>query len=514
MGSECIFYHALDFRYQCEFIRATNDCQTLTGFVNYLEFTHCNFSENLQPLALVILFLWLIFLFVSLGVTAKNFFCPTLTAISKALKLSDNVAGVTFLAFGNGAPDVISAIVAITNSNDGDAGLAIGALFGAAVFITTVVAGTISALKDFEIAQVSFLRDTIFLVGASYWTFYILYTGEIWTTEAIGFMLLYICYVCAVLIARQFEPVNVDQTPSHDEERSDEHAPLLGQKTRVEDNRCNQLRALLCDINPIDVEGWNSKGYIMRFFEIYKSPIKLLLQITIPLVRHDVDSWNRPLNCFQVLIGPLWCTVLTKSYGTVIVGGFCLWHLMLCLGFILAAIVFFTSHPQEPPVYYIGFAFLGFLTSVFWIFAIATEVVNILKMFGMVFDLSDAILGLTFLAWGNCIGDLVADIEMTKRGSPRMAISACFGGPLFNLLIGIGISCTIAAAKNRGVFYFRTDNLQLVLATGLVISLFTSMFFMIASGFRATKVYTVLLYILYTVFLLVALLTETKIIKW
>ena len=59
-------------------------------------------------------------------------------------------------------------------------------LLGAAVFITTVVAGTISALKDFEIAQVSFLRDTIFLVGASYWTFYILYTGEVWTTEAIG----------------------------------------------------------------------------------------------------------------------------------------------------------------------------------------------------------------------------------------------------------------------------------------------------------------------------------------
>ena len=49
------------------------------------------------------------------------------------------------------------------------------------------------------------------------------------------------------------------------------------------------------------------------FFFSFQSPIKLLLQITIPLVRHDVDSWNRPLNCFQVLIGPLWCTVLTKS---------------------------------------------------------------------------------------------------------------------------------------------------------------------------------------------------------
>ena len=38
--------------------------------------------------------------------------------------------GVTFLAFGNGAPDVFSAIAAIGSAKSGDAGLAIGALFG------------------------------------------------------------------------------------------------------------------------------------------------------------------------------------------------------------------------------------------------------------------------------------------------------------------------------------------------------------------------------------------------
>ena len=38
--------------------------------------------------------------------------------------------GVTFLAFGNGAPDLFSAISAIGNAKDGDAGLAIGALLG------------------------------------------------------------------------------------------------------------------------------------------------------------------------------------------------------------------------------------------------------------------------------------------------------------------------------------------------------------------------------------------------
>jgi sodium/potassium/calcium exchanger 6 len=42
----------------------------------------------------------------------------------------DLCKGVTFLAFGNGAPDVFSAIAAVQNIKGGDAGMAIGALFG------------------------------------------------------------------------------------------------------------------------------------------------------------------------------------------------------------------------------------------------------------------------------------------------------------------------------------------------------------------------------------------------
>lgn len=50
------------------------------------------------------------------------------------------------------------------------------------------------------------------------------------------------------------------------------------------------------------------------------------------------------------------------------------------------------------------FAFLGFLTSALWINAAATEVVNILRSLGVVFWLSNTVLGLTLLAWGNSIG--------------------------------------------------------------------------------------------------------------
>ena len=40
-------------------------------------------------------------------------------------------------------------------------------------------------------------------------------------------------------------------------------------------------------------------------------------------------------------------------------------------------------------------------------------------------------------------GDMIADVAMAKRGSPRMGFSAAFGGPLFNMLLGIGLPFTI-----------------------------------------------------------------------
>ena len=33
------------------------------------------------------------------------------------------------------------------------------------------------------------------------------------------------------------------------------------------------------------------------------------------------------------------------------------------------------------------------------------------------------------------VSDLVSDIAVAKQGFPRMAIAACFGGPLFSILL-------------------------------------------------------------------------------
>ncbi|XP_038075342.1 mitochondrial sodium/calcium exchanger protein-like isoform X2 [Patiria miniata] len=622
---ECIDYHKINVSQQCSFIRATNDCKIDEGFVNYLEVAYCDFSVKLLPLALVLLFIWLIFLFVALGVTAEDFFCPSLTAISKSLKLSQNIAGVTFLAFGNGAPDIFSAIAAISNAKDGNAGLAIGALFGAGVFVTTVVAGSVSIAQPFELAKRPFLRDAIFYIGAAFWTFYVLYTGKIWTAEAIGFILLYVGYVLFVLIGRQLyqskikpwevrlnatvmngtghdftESGNVVSTVPDSDRRlygpllryvsetytpggnvpvpraitealldseqvvaasllaghgisintppggedgpvvstqnglpdvhrsfipntDDPSTPLLGTRTNDDESQLTciagfggEIKEFLRGINPIDTENWKGKSIIGKMYEIFKSPIQLVMQATVPLVDHTEDKhcWNRLLNCFQLAIGPLFCVVVTKNFSRVVTGNFMLWELMLCVGFLLALVVYLTSRSDKPPVYHFLFAYFAFGVSVLWIYSVANEIVNLLQMYGLVFQLSNAILGLTLLAWGNSIGDLVSDIAVAKQGYPRMAVAACFGGPLFNMLLGIGISCTIACIKHGGTFYLVSSQLQYVLAAGLVVSLFFSLFYHVFRKFQATRVYGICLYVLYVCFLVIAILTETKVIKW
>jgi sodium/potassium/calcium exchanger 6 len=76
------------------------------------------------------------------GNTANKYLSCALTAISDRLKISQNLAGVTFLAFGNGAPDVISSIVAAASISNGIE-FSVGALNGAGIFVTSFVLASV-----------------------------------------------------------------------------------------------------------------------------------------------------------------------------------------------------------------------------------------------------------------------------------------------------------------------------------------------------------------------------------
>ncbi|XP_029999838.1 mitochondrial sodium/calcium exchanger protein isoform X2 [Sphaeramia orbicularis] len=533
INDECDTVMELSPADRCAFVKNTSDCDMEDGFLNYLDLAFCLLPPNLTPLTITLCIIWLFFLFIILGLTASKFFCPNLSAISTSLHLTHNVAGVTFLALGNGAPDIFSAMAAFSYPHT--AGLAIGALFGAGIFVTTVVAGSVALVKPFAVASRPFLRDVIFYMAAVFWTFVILFRGTISLGETLGYLGLYVVYVLTVIISayiynrQKYSRNSSIQSDTHYQEfnssdSSDDDIPCLSGRTNQQEYE-SEYRPLLpysestshiflSSLNPVDSRKWRRKPLSWRVLKVVKTPLEVLLLLCIPVVDPDKEdkNWRRPLNCLHLITAPVVC-VLTFQSGIyadyLIQGEFPLWLLFLLLGLFLSAIVFCTTTNDEPPSYHPLFALLGFVVSAVLISAAASEVVSVLHMLGVVLSLSNTVLGLTLLAWGNSIGDCFSDITLARQGYPRMAISACFGGIIFNMLFGVGLGCLVQMAKTQSEVQLEPAGLLTwVLAASLGLSLVLSFIIVPLSRFHLGRAYGSFLLAFYGLFLLIALLTE------
>lgn len=80
----------------------------------------------------------------------------------------------------------------------------------------------------------------------------------------------------------------------------------------------------------------------------------------------------------------------------------------------------------------------GFAIAATWLDSIADKLVELLELFGILLRIPSTVLGLTVLAFGNSLQDLVANVTLSKKGLSTMATTACFAGPIFNLCIGLG----------------------------------------------------------------------------
>ncbi|CAN9172559.1 unnamed protein product [Alternaria sp. RS040] len=189
---ECrLVHHARD---QCAFVRA-NCPDEEAGVISYLTLYYCRLPHA-KPFAFVLMTLWLALLFSTIGIAASDFFCVNLNTIARMLGMSESLAGVTLLAFGNGSPDVFSTFAAFRTHA---ASLAVGELIGAACFITAVVSGSMALIRPFQVARKSFVRDVGFFLVAAAFSMGFIVDGKLHLWESVTMVAFYLFYVAFVV---------------------------------------------------------------------------------------------------------------------------------------------------------------------------------------------------------------------------------------------------------------------------------------------------------------------------
>jgi len=261
---------------------------------------------------------------------------------------------------------------------------------------------------------------------------------------------------------------------------------------------------------PVVVEPYDSLG---DRYEKAPSTINVFEEdgIERTLVAEDVVlgemhelRFNKWLMAVQCAFGPLFCTaVLFKGSA---------YEQWLSLGIGLAGLaagilVALFAGKGDNRGWLLVRCTMGFLVAVVWIMAIADEVVNILQTSGFIFGLSDAIIGLTIFAAGNSIADLVANMSVAAF-APIMGFSACFGGPMLNILLGIGVSGSYVIHTTAEPYRLHFSNTLLVSTIGLLSLLITTMIFVPLNDYFLSRKWGVFLICFYVAIMTVNIIVE------
>jgi sodium/potassium/calcium exchanger 6 len=260
---------------------------------------------------------------------------------------------------------------------------------------------------------------------------------------------------------------------------------------------------------------WAEKGTLARLAYPLELVFILARDLTIPNL--DEHAWRR-LTCALATLGaPVVGMLLFRPHAAHIElgGSFPLPLLVFLLTLPLALLAYKTTRDEEPPEGTTGLLLLllGFTSAVTWTNAIANELVAALSMLGTLLGISPAVLGLTVLAWGNSVGDFVADTALARSGNPRMGAASCFGSPIFNLCVGFGLSLTVAISKNGRPFELPKDDDVPLALTFLVGSCLLTGVGVPLTGFRLGGKYGACLIGYYALFILLALLCEEKVLR-
>lgn len=207
------------------------------------------------------------------------------------------------------------------------------------------------------------------------------------------------------------------------------------------------LNTLIGDVKAEKVPSSPFIKFLSVLSNIVLFPIVFLWKLTIPTIDSKPRArWRSALFFLTIplaICGNSWRSIrLSTAVAVVVMGS-------------VAAFAYFIFYSRDqkspsesveairrPRSGLVRTCFAGFM-ALFWTSIVAAEVVQCIATLGLVLRLSNELLGLTIMAWGNNMGDLFANVAISRAGHTRMGLAGTYGACIVTISFGIPIVATV-----------------------------------------------------------------------
>ncbi|XP_034425378.1 sodium/potassium/calcium exchanger 2-like isoform X7 [Hippoglossus hippoglossus] len=470
----------------------------------------------------------MIYMFIALAIVCDEFFVPALTVITEKLTISDDVAGATFMAAGGSAPELFTSIIGvfISHSNVG-----IGTIVGSAVFNILFVIG-MCAIFSKEILNLTWwplFRDVSFYILDLILLIIFFLDNIISMWESITLLSGYAAYVIFMKFNSSMEgfvkrcmnnnqvvEVAVQPKARPRLQRGGSSASLHNSLMR---NSIFQL--MIHTLDPLSEGKFREKASILHKIAKKKCQVEdsekangvasrsdknlpnsssVEVEVTPPMngtagqegeTAEDEEEEDQPLSLS-------WPETNRKRL-----------TYLLIIPIVLPLWLTLPDVRKPTAKKFFPISFLGSIT---WIAGFSYLMVWWAHQVGETIGITEEIMGLTILAAGTSIPDLITSVIVARKGLGDMAVSSSVGSNIFDITVGLPFPWLLWSFFN-GMQPVKVSSNGLFCA---IVLLFLMLLFVIISiaacKWRMSKLLGFIMFMLYFVFLVVSVMLEDKVI--
>uniref|UniRef100_A0A7S2MHF8 EF-hand domain-containing protein n=1 Tax=Helicotheca tamesis TaxID=374047 RepID=A0A7S2MHF8_9STRA len=153
--------------------------------------------------------------------------------------------------------------------------------------------------------------------------------------------------------------------------------------------------------------------------------------------------------------------------------------------------------------------YISFILSIAWIGGYSYFMVEWAEIIGNTVGIPSLIMGLTFLAAGTSVPDLLSSVIVARRGEGDMAVSSSIGSNIFDILVGLPLPWIIFIAypNDKSKVEMSSDGvaLNIVILLGMLVFIILAIHW---QGWKLTKTLAFLMLLFYAGFLVQAIVLE------